>query len=312
MIHIFDYSLIHATIRTSTAILFAALAAVITQQANILNVGVEGIMLFGAFTAVAVSYFTGSWFLAVIVAVIVGVIVAAVMALAHLKYKADVFAVGMAINMLAIAVTRFLLNTVLHASGSFTNKKIIPIPNITIKAFSKNPVLNSVLNNYSIFEILGIVLVFVLWYILYRTVWGLRVRSVGLYPDAAKTAGINVVKCKTEVMLYSGILGGLAGAYLSLGYSNFFAENMTNGRGFMGVAAMFFGAANPVFTWIGCLVFGFSDAVGSKLQSYGAPSQFVLMIPYIVTILVLTISLVLKVKKEKKAKSSLNQVEEAK
>lgn len=301
---IFDYSLIHATLRASTPILFAALAAIITQQADILNVGVEGIMLSAAFTAVAISYLTGSWVLALIAAVIVGVIIAIIIGTAHLKYKADVFAVGTAVNMLALALTRFFLNKVLKASGSFYSDKIVPLPKISIGFLSKSKIIDSMFNNYSLFEILGIIIVIVMWYVLYKTVWGLRLRSVGLNPMAAETAGIDVFKRKFTVIIISGILGGLAGAHLSLGYSNLFVENMTNGRGFMGVAAMFFGGANPIITWIGCLIFGFVDSVGSRLQSYGLPSQFILMIPYIVTVTVLAISMAKKIKKDAKAKSS--------
>lgn len=303
---IFDYSLFYATIRSSTPILLAALAAVITQQADILNVGVEGIMLAGAFTAVAVSYFTGSWLLAIFLAVIIGVIFAIVMGIAHIKFKADIFAIGMAVNMLVLALTRFFLNKILGASGSFYSNKIVPIPKIVIGFLSDNKIINSMFNNYSLFEILGIILVFFFWYILYKTVWGLRLRSVGLFPMAAETAGINSTKMKMQVMIYSGILGGLAGAHLSLGYSNMFVENMTNNRGFVGVAAMFFGAANPIITWVGCLIFGFADSLGSRLQSYGLAPQFVLMLPYFVTILVLSISMIRKVGQERKMKSSID------
>lgn len=305
LLMIFDYSLIHATIRSSTPILFATLSCIITQQADILNVGVEGSMLCGAFAAVAVSYFTGSWVLAILVAMVIGLIISVIMAAAHLKYKADIFAVGMAINMLALALTRFGLNNLLKASGSFYSKNIVPIPKINIAFLSGNKVLDSLFNGYSLFEIFGIVMVFVLWFLLYKTVWGLRLRSVGLFPMASETAGINVKAKKMEVMLYSGLLGGLAGAHLSLGYSTMFAENMTNGRGFMGVAAMFFGAGNPITAWIGCLLFGFTDSVGSRLEAYGVPSQFILMIPYMATVLILTISLIRKMKKEKTMKSSL-------
>jgi len=106
-------------------------------------------------------------------------------------------------------------------------------------------------------------------------------------------------------MVISGILGGMAGAHLSIGYSQMFTENMTNGRGFMGVAAMFFGSANPMLAWIGCLLFGLTDSIGGRLQAYGWPSQFVLMMPYIITIFVLTVSLWRKSVREAKIKSSL-------
>ncbi|HHX67716.1 MAG: ABC transporter permease [Miniphocaeibacter sp.] len=302
---IFDYTLIHSTIRAATPILFAALSACLTQQANILNVGTEGVMLCSAFIAVAISYLTGSWILAVLAAIVVGVIISWVIGVAHLKYNADVFAVGTVINMLALAVTKFLLNEWLGTTGSFYSQEVKPLPQIKIGFLSKNPVLNSLFNNYSVFELVGIVMVFALWYLLFKTVWGLRVRSVGLNPMAAETAGINVYKTKFRVVLMSGVLGGLAGAHLSLGYSNLFVENMTNGRGFMGVAAMFFGGMNPIFAWIGTLLFGFADTIGSRLQAYGLASQFILMIPYIATIVVLTISLIIGKKKKEREKSSL-------
>lgn len=307
IINVLDYTLIHATIRASTPILFAALSACLTQQANILNVGIEGVMLSGAFTAVAVSFLTGSWVLAILASVIVGVLISWIIGLAHLKYKADVFAVGTVINMLVLALTKFFLNEVLGTTGSFQSPKVAPIPTLKFEFLSKNPIINSLFNGYSLFEIFGLITVFAMWYILYKTEWGLRVRSVGLNPMAAETAGIDSYKMKFRVVLLSGILGGLAGAHLSLGYSNMFVENMTNGRGFMGVAAMFFGGMNPIFAWIGTLLFGLADSIGSRLQAYGMPSQFILMIPYIVTVAVLSFSMIASIKRIQKRKSSLTK-----
>ena len=166
-------------------------------------------------------------------------------------------------------------------------------------------VLNQVFNNWNLMEILGIFSVFGMYFLLYRTVWGLRLRSVGRFPLAAETAGINVNRMKYSVMVISGVFGGLAGAHLSIGYSQMFIENMTNGRGFMGVAAMFFGGANPVFAWIGSLLFGFVDSVGGRLQAYGWPSQFVLMLPYIITVAVLAFSMWRQRSKDAAEKSPL-------
>lgn len=302
---IFNYSIIQTTIRYSTPILYAALGVLITQQANMLNIGVEGMMLSGAFTAIAVSYFTGNWFLALIAAIIVGIILAIIMAFAHLKYGADIIVVGVAINLLSLALTRFLLNNVLGASGFFRSPYIVPIPKVHFDFLTKNDVINTLFNNYSMFEIIGIMLVFIIWFLLFKTIWGLRVRSVGLSPQAAETAGINVYKLKFSTMIFSGLLGGIAGAHLSLGYSKLFVENMTGGKGLMGVAAMFFGGGDPIFTWVGCLIFGFTDSVGSRLQPYGLPNQFVLMFPYITTVLFLTLSMIRRIRRERIEKSSL-------
>lgn len=305
MSQVFDFTLIYATIRASTPILFAALAAVVTQQADIINIGIEGIMLTGAFTAVCVSFYTGSWPLALLVAMAAGVVMSMIMAVAHIRFKADICAIGTAINMLALALTKFGIQQFLGTSGSFTSPQIIPIPKLHIALFAGNKYLNGIFNNWSLMEVLGIVMVFVLWFVLYRTVWGLHLRSVGRFPMAAETAGIHVNRMKYQVMILSGLLGGMAGAHLSTGYSQMFTENMTNGRGFMGVAAMFFGGMNPIFAWLGCLLFGFTDSIGGRLQSFGWPSQFILMLPYIVTVAVLAVSLWRKKVKTRKQKSTL-------
>ena len=184
----------------------------------------------GAFMAVAVSYLTGSWALGVAVAMIFGLVVATIMASGNIKCKADICAIGMGINMFALAITKFLLNTWLKKSGSFADPKIKPIPKVHFAFLEDVPVLGELFNDWCI------------------TVWGLRLRAVGRMPMAAQTAGINVDAMKYQAIAISGLIGGLAGAHLSLGYSTMFVENMTSSRGFMGVASMYFGGAHPVFT----------------------------------------------------------------
>ena len=302
---IFNLSLIYATFRASTPIIYAALCAAITQQANILNIGTEGIMLVGAFTAVAVSYFTGSWILGILAAMLGGALIAMIMAVSHIKYNSEICAIGMGVNLLAIALTKFMLQVFFHTSGSFSNPSIVPIPKLHMTFLENVPVLNSLFNDWRFTEWFVILFIILLQFIFYKTVWGLRLRAVGQFPMAAETAGIQANTVKYQAMLISGLIGGLAGAHLSLGYSTQFVENMTNSRGFMGVAAMYFGGANPVLTAMGCLLFGFSDSVGARLQSYGIPAQFILMMPYIVTITVLAISMAVKIQATKKKQSSL-------
>ncbi len=305
LLKIFNASLVYATFRSATPIIYAALCAAITQQADILNIGTEGIMLTGAFMAVAISYLTGNWVLAVAVAMISGLVIAMIMAVGHIKYKADICAIGMGINLLAIAITKFLLNAWLGKSGTFADPDIKAIPRLNMPFLKDVPIIGEIFNNWSITEIFVPFLIFIIWFAFYKTAWGLRLRAVGRMPLAAQTAGINVTGMKYQAIAISGLIGGLAGAHLSLGYSQMFVENMTNARGFMGVAAMYFGGAHPVFTSIGCFVFGFSDSTGSRLQAYGVPSQIVLLMPYVVTVAVLAISMAAKMSKEKKKKSSL-------
>lgn len=302
---IFNVSLIYATFRASTPIIYAALCAALTQQANILNIGTEGIMLVGAFTAVAVSYFTGSWLAGVAAAMLAGAIIATIMAVGHIKYNSEICAIGMGINMLAIALTKFMLQVLFNTSGTFSNPDIVPIPRVHFGFLENVPVLGELLNDWCFTEWFVIIFILVLHFVIYKTIWGLRLRAVGQFPMAAETAGIKVNAIKYQAILISGLIGGLAGAHLSLGYSAQFVENMTNNRGFMGVAAMYFGGANPLLTAVGCLLFGFADSIGARLQAYGFPAQFVLMMPYLVTILVLAISMAVKLNANKKKESAL-------
>lgn len=302
---IFNSSLIYSTFRASTPIIYAALCATITQQANILNVGTEGIMLVGAFTAVTASYFTGSWLIGVFAAMLAGSIIAFIMSVGHLKYRADITAIGMGINLFAIAITKFLLQVIFKTNGTFTSPDIKPIPRLNFAFLENIPVIGPIINNWSLTEWFVIPFVIFLQFFIFKTVYGLRLRSVGQFPLAAKTAGIEPDRIKYQALIVSGLIGGLAGAHLSLGYSAQFVENMTNNRGFMGVAAMYFGGANPFIVSVGCLLFGFSDSVGARLQAYGLPSQFVLMMPYIVTVIVLGVSMYLKIKNQKKRESSV-------
>ncbi|MEG0934269.1 MAG: ABC transporter permease [Clostridia bacterium] len=306
---IFTWSLAYATIRYATPIIYAALCAAITQQANILNIGTEGIMLVGAFTAVAVSFLTGSWILAVLLAMVAGLVMGLIMAVGHIRYKADNCAIGIGINLFAVAITKFMLNSVLGKSGTFTDPNLQGIPKLHLPFLEGNAILNEVFNNWSITEWFMIVLVALVAFLFYKTAWGLRLRAVGQLPAAAQTAGINVNAMKYQAIIIASLIGGLAGAHLSLGYAKMFTENMTNGRGFMGVAAMYFGRANPVLTAIGCLVFGLADSIGSRLQPFGVPSQIILLMPYVVTITVLAISMAIKKAQEQRKKSALYQLQ---
>lgn len=301
---IFTPSLIYATIRSATPILYAALCASITQQADILNIGTEGIMLMGAFFGVAISYLTGSWLLAVLVAMASGAAMAMIIAVGHIRYHADNCAIGMGVNLFAVAMTKFLLNSVLGKNGTFTDPNLAGIPKLHL-GFLGGGFLNTVLNDWSITEWFVIILMLIISFLFYKTAWGLRLRAVGRLPQAAQTAGINVNAMKYQAILIAGLIGGLAGAHLSLGYSKMFTESMTNGRGFMGVAAMYFGAANPLLTAVGCLVFGLADSVGARLQPFGVPSQIILLMPYVVVVTVLAISLIIEKKRQDARKSSL-------
>ena len=212
MNNIFDISLIYTTIRAATPILFAALCCTVTSQADILNIGTEGIMLTSAFVSVVTSVYTGNWVLAIFTAILTGIAIAMIMAVANIQFSANICAIGMAVNMFALAITKFGLKRYLGTTGTYSGPDVKGIPRIHIPAFDNIDILNKLFNNWCFTEILGIVMVFFMWFLLFRTRWGLRVRCVGRMPMAAETAGINVRKMRYEVMVISGIMGGLAGA----------------------------------------------------------------------------------------------------
>ena len=302
---VFTYTMVHDTIKASVPIVLACMCAVISRQVDINNIAAEGIIMFSAFFAVLVSYYTGSWVLAVLIGVLLGVLVSAFMATAYLKYHVNIFVVGLCINMMGPACTRFLLQVVLKTSGNFVSEKMAPISTINFSFLNSSPVLKSLFSGYTVTEWLVVPLVILLWFMLYKSVWGLRLRAVGLNEMAAYTSGIDIDQKKMTALLLSGAFAGLAGAHLSLGYSCMFIENMSGGRGYMGMAAMQFGGANPLWAAVGCLLFGFSNTLANRLTPYGIPNQFVTMLPYAVTILILAISVISQRARERKLESAL-------
>ncbi|MDR3230487.1 MAG: ABC transporter permease [Synergistaceae bacterium] len=289
---IFTYSLLHATLRMSTPVILATMAAVVSRQGGITNIGIEGTMLFGAYFGFVSAYVSGSWIWGLAASVLAGVLASAVIGVVHLKYNTHIFVTGFAVNMLALGLTRFLLQQMFHVSGALLVDRPVTLPILRLSIAEGNPITASLFSSYSLFEPLAPLLVAGVWYGLYRTSAGLRLRSVGLHEPAARTAGIDVRRTKMAAILLSGVFAGMAGAHLSMGYSSMFVENMTNGRGFMALAAANFGGGNPLYACLGCLVFGFSDSVAIRLQSTGFPAQFVLMIPYLVTVVVLTSAMI--------------------
>ena len=213
----------------------------------------------------------------------------------------------MGINLLALALTKFMVNAIFHSTGSFSSPDIKAIPRVSLGFLDNLPVVGDLFNNWCVTEWFAIVLIILLFSSSFIRLYGdcVCVRWVS-FPEAAKTAGIKVNAIKYQAMLLVSSVVFWQVHIFPWDTVPRFIENMTNNRGFMGVAAMYFGGANPVLTTLGCLLFGFSDSVGAHLQAYGIPSQFVLMMPYIVTIAVLAISMIAKISANKKRESSLH------
>ncbi len=262
-----------ATLRATTPLLLAALGGVFSERAGVVNIALEGIMLSGAWAAAYFSFISGSAWVGLLGAVAVGVAMAGLHAVASIKYYADQVVSGTAINLLAVGFTEFMLNRVWGQAGG--SPEVASLPSI----FGLNLMIY-----------LAFILAFVSWVALYRTPWGLRLRSVGEHPLAADTLGINVFKMRYAGVLLSGVMGGLAGASLSIGLLSRFVDGMSAGKGFIALAAMIFGKWHPLGAVGATLLFGASQSLSTIFQLMGIqgiPTQFFNMFPYVLTMLIL-------------------------
>lgn len=272
---ILNLALFWSMLRLSTPLVLAALGGMFSERSGVINIALEGLMLAGAFTAASVTYATGSPWVGLLGGVIAGLVVASIHAVACIRYRADQVVTGTAINILMIGIPGFLSGALFLSSGStpqIPKEHLIPWTPI-VMAFTAVPIS---------------------WYLLYRTPFGLRLRSVGENPEAADAAGVSVSTMRYSGVLLSGVLAGIGGAYLSIGQSSLFTRNMTSGRGFIALAALIFGKWRPVQTMLACLFFGLTEAVTIQMQGVvklpsgeDIPVQFMQIVPYVLTIVVL-------------------------
>jgi simple sugar transport system permease protein len=271
-------------------LLLSAIGGAITQQGNILNIGLEGMMLIGAFTAVAVGSKVHNSAVGTLAAVGAGLVLALIYAVATLPLKADFIVVGIGINLLAAGLTVFLLQVIYGNPGVTPPEANVTLPGIPLGPVASIPVVGPALTNQTALMWLALLSVPIYSYFLYRTPWGVHLRAVGEDEAAADAAGIHVTRAKFVSVLLSGVLCGLAGAQLAMATLGSFTAGMTSGRGFIAVAALTFGLAKPVRTMVAAFIFGAADAVADQLGVAGVNSNLALMTPYIITILALVLA----------------------
>jgi simple sugar transport system permease protein len=275
-----------STLFRAVPITFGALSGVLCERAGVVNIAIEGMLLSGAFTSAVVASVTDSTWLGIIAAVIVGALLAFVLAVLAIRYLVNQIIAGTVINLFAIGLTSFLSTRVLTGNPELnTPPRLGPI---AVPILSDIPLIGPVLFAGNFFVYALLVLVIVIHFALFHTRYGLRVRSVGEHPRAADTVGIKVNLVRYRNVVLGGMVAGFGGAYFTIGSTGAFEREMTAGRGFIGLAAMIFGAWTPVGAFLASLVFGFADALQGRLSILGAPvpSEFLLMVPYIVTIVV--------------------------
>jgi simple sugar transport system permease protein len=283
-------SLLASVLEQSTPILLAALAAMITLRANILNVAVEGMMLVAAFTAIAVGNYCGSASLAFVSAIVAAVLLSQLLALLTLRFSADFIVAGLGINLLAAGGTLFMLERFYNSPGGLRPITFPEIWHVPDGSLSFIPVIGRAFEGQSIIVLLALLAVPLSYVFLYLTPTGANLRAAGEDEHAARSAGIRVARMKALSVAISGLLAGLAGAQLAMDKLHFFLPEMTSGRGFIGLAATLFGGGQPWMTAAASFLFGFFGALGDRLQAFNIPSQFVLMLPYLAAIVGLTVA----------------------
>lgn len=267
-------SFVTQMIRIAVPYLFAASGGVVAERAGVVSLTLEGFMLTGAFGAVLGTNYTGNPWIGVLAGMLGGLIFAAIHAVASIRYRADQVVVGVAINLLAIGVTRFFLK-LFFASSSNSPRVAGFGGNIKAAGFD-NPLLW-----------LGLVIAPIVAFVIYKTPFGLRVRAAGEHPDAAESVGVSVHRVRYIAVAISGVLAALGGVYLALDQHQF-TDQMTAGRGFIAISAVIFGRWNPIRAALACLLFAAAETFQIQLQgSHAIPSQFVEMIPYVLTIIAL-------------------------
>ncbi len=280
-------SFIEADLRVAAPILIAAIGLLYMEKAGVVNIGAEGTMLFGALAGSIGAYLFQNPWMGALVAGLVGGIVGVLFAYLVVTVKANQIVAGIAINILALGGTTTVNRIFFGLNASSAD--IPSFTRLTIPLLSKIPVIGSIFNQFGL-AYLAILMVPFTYYLMKKTSIGLSIRSVGEHPEAADTAGINVFRIRYGTIIFGSMIIGVAGSYLSVGLLSFFSENMVSGRGYIALASVIFGKWNAYGVLGATLLFGFGDALQIRMQALGSviPYQFLLMLPYLLTVAALS------------------------
>jgi ABC-type uncharacterized transport system permease subunit len=288
---VFGTSLLAATLRAATPLTFAAIGGIFSERSGVVNIGLEGMMLTGAFFGIAVVGWTGQWELGIFGAMLAGGVLALIHAFFSIHLRADQIVSGTAVNFLALGITGYLFRSIYGTKG--TPELEERIPDLSVPGLRDVPYLGDVVGDMNLMIWMAILLVIVSTIVLFKTPLGLRLRSVGEHPKAADAVGISVFGIRYGAVVLSGMLAALGGAYLSFGFGGSFNENMTIGKGFIGLAAVIAGNWRPLPAFTICLLFGFSDGLGRRLQGSDllpnvvSSPNLLSTLPYIITLVAL-------------------------
>lgn len=278
--------LINGMISAATPILLAALGGTFTFYAGIFNIAMEGMMLGGAFFAVLGSYYFHSWLMGIVCAILGSLLMALIFVLFSVVLKTDEFVTGIGLNLFALGTTTYLLRQIFSVKGAFADSAIVAIPRVNIPLINEIPLLGPILSGQNLLIYITLLVTIISVYVIFKTRFGLRLRAAGYNAACLDSSGVSTARIRVISLLVCGVLCGLAGAFLSLGYVTLFAENMSAGRGWISLAAVILVNGNPIGIALISLLFGFTDGLGLLLQQY-LPSQFTSMVPYVATLIAL-------------------------
>ena len=276
-----------ATLAAAVLLLLPALGGVLSERSGVVNIAMEGMMLMGAFFAVVADLAWHNAWLATGVAMVAGALMATIHAVVSIRFRADQIVSGIAINIFAAGMTVFLLNRIYGLQNIGHVGPSEGLPYISIPGLDQIPFFGQVLFDQNVVVYIGLILLVAIHLLLFRTRLGLRIRAVGEHPMAADTAGINVFLIRYSSVIASGLLSGLAGAFLAIGISNTFVPNMTDGRGYIALAAVIFGKWTPFGAFVACLIFGLGEAIYDNNSSIHISPYLLSMLPYILVLVVL-------------------------
>ncbi len=301
---LFNAETIAATLRMTTPLILVALGGLMCQRAAIFNIGLEGYMLMGAFCSILFINISGSSLAGLIGGILGSVLLSLVYALFVIKFKANHILTSISVNYVATGLTSFLLMPLFGVKGSFRPTNMQALPTVNIPFLEEGSFLDIAFNNHTVTVYVALALIAVVYVLLFQTPFGLRVRSVGGNENAVRTAGVRPETIKLLVIIWAGVLCGVAGAHLSTGYASEFTESITQGRGFTAFSAIVFGGAHPVFSSLACLLFGLADAVGIRLElaNMGVPAGVIKMFPYALACIAVAVSSLVQLKKRTSSK----------
>ena len=308
--YIFSFEFWSTVLRMATPILFAAMAAIIGDQANVLCIGYEGIMLLSAMGGALASAYSQSLIVGLLGGLLAGALLSAFFAYFVLYQDTTPLLAGLAVNTLASGITIYSMYLL---TGMKLNTSTLPskqFPSVDIPIIKDIPFLGPFLSGHNLMVYISFLATYVVWFLLFRTKLGLRIRAVGKDPNAAASMGIDVKKTKFIALIISGLLASFGGMYMSMGYMKYFSADMIAGRGFLGIAAQRLGASNPVFVLIVTIIFGAATAFGitaQTLPSVNLPAQFASMTPYLATLIGLAIMGEINISRQKKRNEEIRR-----